>query len=90
MKIAALAMLAAALLVGCSSEDEPTTPTSTPSQAPAETADPYDAYLENAPEGEPVLTPEDAQTRALLGCGMEWAPGTVDAVLAEAYADLCP
>ncbi|WP_018251886.1 hypothetical protein [Salinispora mooreana] len=24
-----------------------------------------------------------------LGCGQPWAPKTVDAVLAEAYAELC-
>lgn len=31
------------------------------------------------------LSPEDAQTRALWGCETEWAPGTIDALLAEAY-----
>ena len=30
-------------------------------------------------------SPEDAQTRALSGCGTEWSPGSLDAVLAEAY-----
>lgn len=33
-------------------------------------------------------SPEDAQTRALSGCGTEWSPGTVDAVLAEAYRQI--
>lgn len=27
--------------------------------------------------------------RAYLGCGQPWAPKTVDAALAEAYAELC-
>ena len=31
------------------------------------------------------ISPEDAQTRALLGCETEWPPGTIDALLAEAY-----
>nr|WP_018217122.1 hypothetical protein [Salinispora vitiensis] len=35
------------------------------------------------------LSREDAQTRAYLGCGQPWAPKTVDAALAEAYAELC-
>jgi hypothetical protein len=30
-------------------------------------------------------SPEDAQTRALSGCGTEWSPGSLDAMLAEAY-----
>jgi hypothetical protein len=51
--------------------------------------DPYEAYLANAPADAPELSREDAQTRALLGCGQDWAPGTVDAALAEAYANLC-
>ncbi|MEU5938630.1 hypothetical protein ABZ807_05480 [Micromonospora sp. NPDC047548] len=57
--------------------------------APKATADPYKAYLRMAPDGAPNLSREDAQARALLGCGQKWAPGTVDAALAEAYADLC-
>ncbi|MDG4762372.1 hypothetical protein [Micromonospora sp. WMMD710] len=52
-------------------------------------ADPYDAYLKIAPAGAPKLSREDAQARAVLGCGQAWAPGTVDAALAEAYAALC-
>jgi hypothetical protein len=31
------------------------------------------------------ISPEDAQTRALLGCETEWPAGTIDALLAEAY-----
>ncbi|WP_080636984.1 hypothetical protein [Salinispora vitiensis] len=76
---------------------ETDTPTSTPSQAPAPSAepaadtpaDPYEVYLDLAPAGAVELSREDAQTRALLGCGRKWAPGTVDAALAEAYAELC-
>lgn len=89
MRTIVIAVFAAALLVGCSSEDE-SAPVDTPSQAPTETADPFDRYLELAPADAPELTRDDAQTRALLGCGQEWPPGTVDAALAEAYADLCP
>lgn len=46
---------------------------------------PYDTYKAHAPTGEPVLSREDAQTRALLGCSKKWAPGTVDRALADAY-----
>ncbi len=31
------------------------------------------------------MSAEDAQTRALSGCGTEWPPETVDALLAKAY-----
>lgn len=52
-------------------------------------ADPFERYLElveawgitDAPE----LSRDDAQTRAILGCSSQWAPGTIDAALAEAY-----
>jgi hypothetical protein len=60
-------------------------------------ADPYEVYLELQPprpadwEGEWPLSREDAQTRALLGCGRQWAPGTIDGALAQAYSDApCP
>lgn len=53
------------------------------------TRDPYETYQRLAPAKAPPLSREDAQTRALLGCGQDWAPGTVDAALAQAYADLC-
>jgi len=52
-------------------------------------ADPYAVYLKIAPKGAVHLSREDAQARALLGCGQDWAPGTVDAALAKAYASLC-
>lgn len=51
--------------------------------------DPCEVSLEIAPDDAPELSREDAQTRALLGCEMEFAPGTVDDALAEAYAELC-
>lgn len=51
--------------------------------------EPYEVYLALAPKGAPKISREDAQTRALLGCGQAWAPGTIDAALAEAYASLC-
>lgn len=84
-------------LLGCSgSEPEPVAQaTSAPTTAaPAPTAatpteDPYEVYKRLAPKGQPTLSRQDAQTRALLGCGTKWAPGTVDAALAEAYKDLC-
>lgn len=99
MMIAATAVLIAA---GCSSNDQdgPTpgavvSPSPTPAASSAPTSsttpkpDPYDVYLAHAPKGEPKLSREDASTRALLGCGKTWPPGTVDAVLAEAYAGYC-
>lgn len=63
------------------------TATTTPSPTP--TVDPYDVYLKNVPKGQPTLSRADASTRALLGCGQKWPPGTTDAVLAEAYAVYC-
>lgn len=83
--LAALALTAA--LAGCASDAEPAPAPS--NAAPSSTVDPYDAYQRLAPDGAPNLSREDAQARALLGCGQQWAPGTVDAALATAYADLC-
>lgn len=58
----------------------------------AAAADPYDEYLRLVDElgitDAPELTRDDAQLRALLGCGTAWAPGTVDAALQQAYASL--
>lgn len=51
--------------------------------------DPYEVYLRNNPTPELVLSREDAQIRALLGCSRSWAPGTVDYVLQQAYKKLC-
>jgi hypothetical protein len=48
--------------------------------------DPYEVYLANNPDPSIVLSREDAQTRALLGCKIKWAPGTIDAVLQDAYS----
>ena len=83
------------LLLGQSGGDSPPSPapvaqsSSAAEPEPTEAEDPYEVYLKNRPKGSPKLSREDAQARAYLGCGQEWAPGTVDAVLAEAYADLC-
>jgi hypothetical protein len=87
------------VLTGCGNTPQTTTTPTQGSTAPAASTaaatlssaaeDPYEVYLRNAPPGAPHLTREDAQTRALLGCGRKWAPGTVDAVLADAYAELC-
>ncbi|WP_435120747.1 hypothetical protein [Micromonospora tulbaghiae] len=92
----AVALSAALLLAlaGCGTGDDsgtaaPSGPASSTQPAPKATADPYDLYLKLAPKDAPKLSREDAQTRAYLGCGKKWAPGTVDAALAEAYADLC-
>lgn len=60
-----------------------------PTPKPAAKADPYEVYLKMAPAGAPNLSREDAQARAYLGCGQTFAPGTVDAALAKAYADIC-
>jgi len=70
-----MAIVVLAALSGCSTSDPP--------------PDPYQVYLEHAPAGEPTLSRDDAQTRALLGCGEEWAPDTVDAILADAYEPEC-
>lgn len=56
---------------------------------PQETVDPYQTYLSNNPAGQPVLSREDAQARAYLGCGLTLAPGTIDAVLRDAYNPTC-
>ena len=85
------------VLAGCSSTDAKV-PVAVTSQAgtPAPPAisstpavDPYAVYLAHAPKGEPKLSRDDASTRALLGCGKAWPPGTVDAVLQQAYAAYC-
>lgn len=87
--LAALALVLVAA-AGCTSDPAPAPPGTAPSSAaPNSPVDPYDAYQQLAPDGAPKLSREDAQTRALLGCGQAWAPGTVDAALADAYADLC-
>lgn len=59
------------------------------SKAGTPTVDPYNVYMANNPDPSSVLSREDAQARALLGCKMKWAPGTVDYVLHEAYEGLC-
>ena len=75
-------VVVALALVACSSGD-------------GDAADPYETYLANAPEmpadwaGEWPLSREDAQARAVAGCGQDWAPGTIDAALQEAYQPAC-
>lgn len=61
-----------------------TTPQQPPQPTPAP-SDPYQQYLALNPDSDLVLSREDAQARAFLGCGIAWAPGTIDAALAEAY-----
>ena len=65
---------------------EETTTTVTPAE------DPYEVYLQLAadiPANDQIeLSREDAQLRAMLGCGSASAPGTVDGLLAEAYVSL--
>lgn len=75
-KLASIVIAATLPLIGCGGTDQPE-------------QDPYEVYLEIAPEDATELSREDAQTRAVLGCDQEFAPGTVDAALAEAYDDLC-
>lgn len=92
----ALAVIVGA--AGCGSDPAPATQSTstaaatgaTPAAAPvsAPPADPYQVYLTLAPADAPELTADDAQTRAMLGCGTAWAPGTVDAALQQAYAAL--
>jgi hypothetical protein len=82
MGLVAAAVFAAGAWVYTRSDNEPP-------------ADPYQTYVAEAPEmpvdwtGPWPLSREDAQTRAILGCGQDWAPGTVDAVLQDAYEALC-
>lgn len=86
----------ALLTLGACSNSTPTEAPPAPSTTVAAAAaasstvaqDPYQAYLAIAPADAPELTPDDAQTRALLGCSTTWAPGTVDAALQQAYAPL--
>lgn len=93
----ALVALLGLAVAGCS--DAPKQPaagtttstavSSAPTRASSPAVDPYTVYLAKRPKGEPKLSREDASTRALLGCGQKWPPGSVDAVLAEAYAGYC-
>ena len=53
--------------------------------APVPASDPYAVYLATNPSPKLVLSREDAQTRAYLGCGVTFAAGTIDAALAAAY-----
>lgn len=74
-------------------DPEPAAPSTTAeaqAAASGSTGDPYDAYLTLAADipDAPEISRDDAQARALLGCGSDWAPGTVDAALQEAYAVL--
>lgn len=100
MRAIAIASAAVVLVVaGCSDDQTGPTPgavnqstasaSSAPSSSATPTVDPYEVYLANAPKGEPTLSREDASTRALLGCKDTWPPGTVDAVLQQAYAAYC-
>lgn len=91
----ATAVVIALALSSCGSGDsgELTSDTSTPAAEgdttnEPEQVDPYEVYLANAPGDAPDLSRDAAQLRAMLGCGTSWAPGTVDAVLQEAYASL--
>lgn len=96
LRTTVLTLAALLALAGCSADDGQL-PVSTTSKATSSTSisstsnatDPYAAYLAKAPKGEHTLSREDAATRAQLGCGKTWPPGTVDAVLAEAYAAYC-
>lgn len=86
----AAAVLALVVGVGCSSGAEPKpSPGVSDTTRTTAAADPYDVYLRNNPDPALILSREDAQTRAYLGCGTTWAPGTVDAALHDAYQQLC-
>lgn len=92
MRVIVTTIAAVLLIAGCSSNDGPVPGAVNSSTAPASSAptvDPYDVYLKHIPKGEPTLSRDDAATRAQLGCGKTWPPGTTDAVLQEAYAAYC-
>lgn len=99
MRLIAITAAAVLLVAGCNQDHNGPTPgavnqssasvSSAPASSSTPTADPYDVYLAHIPKGEPTLSRSDAATRALLGCGRTWPPGTTDAVLAEAYAAYC-
>lgn len=82
------AALAVPVLAGCHSGSVSNAPATSAPTTVAQ-VDPYEAYVKQAPKGEPILSREDAQTRAFLGCNLHFAPGTVDAVLHEAYKAIC-
>lgn len=58
-----------------------------PSASP--TYDPYPWYFAHSPIGVRHLTRSQAVARAQAGCGQTFAPGTVDAVLSQAYEGIC-
>ncbi|MDX3006750.1 hypothetical protein PWY87_34100 [Kribbella solani] len=89
MRVIAMTAAAVVLVAGCSSDNDPAPGPATSVSSSSPTADPYDVYLKKIPKGEPTLSREDAATRAYLGCGKKWPPGTTDAVLAEVYASYC-
>lgn len=95
MRVIAIISAALVLMTGCSDDQTgptpapPSTSTSAAASSATPTVDPYDTYLKSIPKGEPTLSREDASTRALLGCGKAWPPGTTDAVLQQAYASYC-
>ena len=90
------ALLLALILSACASGSTVTTDTTPPTAtAGADTTattagdvDPYETFLALAPPDAPAITRDDAQLRAMLGCGNTFAPGTTDAALQEAYAAL--
>ncbi len=74
-----------------------TTQEATATTMTTDTEDPYEIFLTNgggeaweAEVGGEMISREDAQLRALAGCDQEWAPGTIDYYLHEAYGHLCP
>ena len=86
------------LLAACASAPAAAPPpTTAPGQAttavteatPSSVQDPYELYLARLPADVEAISREDAQLRAMIGCHMAaFAPGTVDAILQEAYAPL--
>lgn len=89
-----LPTLLALALTACSSDSTVTTTTAPPAPSntgatvdDAPTADPYQVYL-TLPGADTSISAEDAQLRAMLGCRLTYAPGTVDHAIQEAYAGL--
>jgi hypothetical protein len=85
--IAALALVSGACSSGSSAR---TLPASFGTTSTARASAAYAFYLAHNPDPALVLSRQDAQARAYLGCGIKWSPATVDGVLAKAYKGICP
>jgi hypothetical protein len=87
LAIASLAFVSGACSSGSNAR---TVPGSFATTSTARASAAYSFYLAHNPDPYLVLSRQDAQARAYLGCGIRWSPGTVDGVLAKAYKGVCP